>query len=553
MIRAAYDRPSPYPPQLLNCGKATLEARVTRGAFSVGAPNNAPQHGACVALVSFNPLTTALKTSPASQATAQVAALNRSRSRASTHMPMVLDAIRIVDGVLLLVIGYAAFRFERAFGYGLESVRFWPSYGLVTIAGAIVGVRAFGLVGLYSADRIASALRQMYLVFLGLLCVAAALCALAIATETWREFSSRWLLIWLASSFAVIGAFRIIVASAIQHRVAHGRLTQTVVVVGAGEYGQRLVAHLTGSGNPGLRLIGFFDDRRDRVPSHVHGFPVLGGIEDLVELGKTTAIDQVIIALPWSAEARLLDVLHKLKPLPTNISLCPDRIGFHLRYHNVMQCGTVPLVTVADPPLQHWRGFAKACEDRVLALMIMALIWPLFALIALVIKCESPGPVLFRQKRFGFNNHEIEVYKFRTMHHGLADELGETQTSRSDPRVTRFGAFLRRTSLDELPQFINVLRGDMSLVGPRPHPIGMRTETLLCHEIVADYAHRHRMKPGITGWAQVNGWRGATDTAEKLQRRVEHDLYYIDNWSVSFDMRILFLTVVRLFADDNAY
>lgn len=502
--------------------------------------------------MSSNPFTTALKDSTARETAAQTATLGHRPSRASSHMPMVLDALRIVDAAVLLVLGYIAFYIERRFGHGF-SVRFWPSYGLVTLAGAFVGIWAFRLAGLYAADGITSATRQMAHVLLGLLCVGAALCALAIVTETWHEFSPRWLASWLTLSFVVIAAVRSSISSAIQRRVALGRLTQTVVVVGAGEYGQRLVGHLTGSNTPGLRLIGFFDDRRDRVPSHVHGFPVLGTVQDLLELGKTTAIDQVIIALPWSAEARLLDVLHKLKPLPTNISLCPDRIGFHLRYHSVMQCGAVPLVSVMDPPLQHWRGFAKACEDRALALVIMALVWPLFALIALAIKCESPGPVLFRQKRFGFNNQEIEVYKFRTMHHGLGDESGANQASRADPRVTRVGALLRRTSLDELPQFMNVLRGDMSVVGPRPHPIGMRTGKLLCHEIVADYAHRHRMKPGITGWAQVNGWRGATDTAEKLQRRVEHDLYYIDNWSISFDMRILFLTVGRLFFDENAY
>jgi Undecaprenyl-phosphate glucose phosphotransferase len=501
--------------------------------------------------VSSHPLTTTLKGAASGNATARLATASRS-SRTASHMPMVLDTLRIVDGALLLLIGWAAYHAERRFGHGLTT-QFWPAYGLVTLVGAFIGVRAFGLAGLYGADGITSAMRQIARALLGILCIAAALCALAIATETWYQFSSRWLVIWLATAFIAIATVRSSISSAIQHRVAQGGLSQTVVIVGAGEYGQRLVSHLVGSGNPGLRLIGFFDDRRDRVPNDVAGFPVLGTVEDLLELGKTMAIDQVIIALPWSAEARLLDVLHKLKTLPTNISLCPDRIGFHLRYHSVMQCGAVPLVSVADPPLRHWRGLAKACEDRALAFVILALIWPLFLLIALAIRYESAGPVIFRQKRYGFNSHEIEVYKFRTMHNGLGDESGANQTSRADPRVTRVGAFLRRTSLDELPQFINVLRGDMSIVGPRPHPIGMLTETLLCHEIVADYAHRHRMKPGITGWAQVNGWRGATDTAEKLQRRVEHDLYYIDNWSISFDMRILFLTVVRLLFDENAY
>jgi Undecaprenyl-phosphate glucose phosphotransferase len=465
---------------------------------------------------------------------------------------MVIDALRVADAVFLVAIGAMAFLLEQRLT-GDATLRFWPSYGLVTITGAFVGMRAFALAGLHAVDRFASPPRQVAQVFLGLCCIAAFLSGLALLTETWTLFSLRWLALWLAGAFVAIATTRAGVSAAIQRRVAQGRLNQTVVVVGAGEYGQRLVAHLSGSRANGLRLIGFFDDRADRVPSHVHGYPVLGTVDDLLELGKTTEIDQVIIALPWSAETRLLEVLHKLKSLPTNISLCPDRIGFHLRYQGVMQCGAVPLVSVVDPPLGHWRGFAKACEDKVLAIACLVLISPVLALIALAIRLEGPGPIIFRQKRYGFNNQEIEVYKFRTMYSHMVDHSGANQASRNDPRVTRVGHFLRRTSLDELPQFLNVLRGDMSVVGPRPHPIGMRTEKLLCHEIVADYAHRHRMKPGITGWAQVNGWRGATDTAEKLQRRVEHDLYYIDNWSVSFDLRILFLTVFRLFSDENAY
>jgi Undecaprenyl-phosphate glucose phosphotransferase len=500
--------------------------------------------------VASNPFfSTALKTSPpAARTDARLSAPTVD----PTHVPMVLDALRIVDGAMIFALGWFSF-YLNARLFGGTSGRFWPEYGLVALTGMFVATKAFGLAGLYASSSIARPGRQVAQLVLGLACVAAGLAILGVLTETWREFSPRWLICWLLLSFASIAAVRAGTATAILHRMAQGGLTRTVAVVGAGEYGQRLVAHLMDTKAPGLRLVGLFDDRRDRVPRDVQGIAVLGTTDDLLELGKRTEIDQIIIALPWSAEARLLDVLHKLKSLPSNISLCPDRIGFHLRYYGVMQYGAVPLVSVADPPLKHWHGLAKACEDRVLAVIILSLIAPLMMLIALAIKLESPGPALFRQKRHGFNNREIDVFKFRTMYHGLGDATGGNQTQRDDPRVTRVGAFLRRTSLDELPQFFNVLKGDMSVVGPRPHPIGMKTEKLLCHEIVADYAQRHRMKPGITGWAQVNGWRGATDTAEKLQRRVEHDLYYIDNWSISFDLRILFLTVVRLFSDENAF
>ena len=175
------------------------------------------------------------------------------------------------------------------------------------------------------------------------------------------------------------------------------------------------------------------------------------------------------------------------------------------------------------------------------------------AVVALAIKLDSPGPVLFTQSRFGFNNKLIEVYKFRSMRHDMADRTGARQTVKNDPRVTRVGAFLRQSSLDELPQFINVLQRRLSIVGPRPHPMGMKAAYKLYHEAVDDYAVRHRVKPGITGWAQVNGLRGETDTMEKAKSRIAHDLYYIDNWSLMFDLKIVFLTVLRGFRDPNAY
>lgn len=489
----------------------------------------------------------------------KAAAINRDRDQRRTtaalpplHLPMVADALKVIDFALIFALGWIAFRICRDMVH-LPLPRFWPEYGLLTLAGTLIAAKALGLTGIYDGDSTRPVVRQAARIAVALFSVAVLLAILHVLTDEASHFSPAWSVSWLSSAFVAVTAAHAVAAVAVRLRVATGSLTQNVVVVGAGEYGQRLIDQLAAARQPGVRILGLFDDRRHRVPRSVGGFSVLGTTEDLLELGKTTAIDQIIIALPWSAEARLVELMHRLKPLPANISLCPDRIGFHLHFPGVTRCGTVPLVSVVDPPLRHWRGVAKACEDRVLAVGILVLISPLLAAIALAIRLESPGPILFRQKRHGFNNQVIEVFKFRTMYHGRGDDTGANQTQRGDPRVTRVGAFLRRTSLDELPQFFNVLKGDMSVVGPRPHPIGMRTEQRLCHEIVADYAHRHRMKPGITGWAQVNGWRGATDSAEKLQRRVEHDLYYIENWSLTFDLRILFLTVVRLFADDNAF
>jgi exopolysaccharide biosynthesis polyprenyl glycosylphosphotransferase len=195
----------------------------------------------------------------------------------------------------------------------------------------------------------------------------------------------------------------------------------------------------------------------------------------------------------------------------------------------------------------------KAIEDKALSAVLLFFLAPLLLLVALAIKLDSPGPVLFRQKRYGFNNHLIGVYKFRTMHHHLRDEKAEKLVTRGDPRITRVGAFLRKTSIDELPQLLNVLKGEMSIVGPRPHALSAKAADRLYEEVVAEYAARHRVKPGITGWAQVMGWRGETDTVEKIQKRVEHDLYYIENWSLAFDFKILVLTFFALLKPENAY
>jgi Undecaprenyl-phosphate glucose phosphotransferase len=257
--------------------------------------------------------------------------------------------------------------------------------------------------------------------------------------------------------------------------------------------------------------------------------------------------------LPLAADWRLARVVDKLRQLPIDVRLCPDQAGFRVRPHGVSQIDGMAMLNVLDRPLRDWHLVGKEIEDRVIAALALLVISPLLLLIALAIKLDSRGPVFFRQRRYGFNNQLIEIFKFRTMHHHARDPNAEQLTRRNDPRVTRVGAFLRRTSLDELPQFFNVLRGEMSVVGPRPHALAAKAGGLLYQDAVADYASRHRVKPGITGWAQVNGWRGETAQLEQIERRVQHDLYYIENWSILFDLRIILLTVIGGFTGRYAY
>jgi Undecaprenyl-phosphate glucose phosphotransferase len=249
----------------------------------------------------------------------------------------------------------------------------------------------------------------------------------------------------------------------------------------------------------------------------------------------------------------VLQILRKLRSLPVDIRLAPDLVGFRLLHASYSHVGGVPLLNVFHKPLTDWKLIAKEIEDRVLAFLLLLFLAPLFLVVALAIKVDSRGPVFFRQKRYGFNNHLIGVYKFRSMYHELSDQKAEKLVTRNDPRVTRVGAFLRKTSIDELPQLFNVLFGEMSIVGPRPHALSAKAADRLYEEVVAEYAARHRVKPGITGWAQVMGWRGETDTIEKIQKRVEHDLYYIENWSLAFDIKILVLTFFAVLKPENAY
>jgi Undecaprenyl-phosphate glucose phosphotransferase len=238
---------------------------------------------------------------------------------------------------------------------------------------------------------------------------------------------------------------------------------------------------------------------------------------------------------------------------PVDIRLAPDLVPPEFRSHHYVEVAGMPMLGVFDQPISGWNQLFKALEDRLLGVIFLMLLAPVMALIAIAIRLETPGPVLFRQIRYGFNNQEIGVLKFRTMDAGRMDPAGARQAKRNDPRVTRVGRFLRKWSLDELPQLFNVLRGDMSIVGPRPHPLTLKAAGRSFEDVVERYAARHKVKPGITGWAQVNGWRGETDTVEKAEKRVEYDLEYIENWSLWFDLYIMAKTVVVLFRNRNTY
>ena len=368
-------------------------------------------------------------------------------------------------------------------------------------------------------------------------------------------YSRVWLVSWFALGLLAIAAERLCVAFFVRHLTRIGRLDRRTVVVGGGPAGEQLLQDLAAQKDSDLRIYGVFDDRTDtRSPDVIAGFPKLGNVDDLVEFARHTRLDLVIFTLPITAEQRLLQMLRKLWVLPIDIRLAAHMNKLRFRPRSYSYIGNVPVLDVFDKPIADWDVVMKSAFDRIVATICLLLASPIMLAVAIAVKTTSKGPILFKQKRYGFNNELIEVYKFRSMFADKLDYTGVKQVTRGDPRVTRVGRFIRKTSLDELPQLLNVIfQGNLSLVGPRPHAVNAKAAERMYDEVVDGYFARHRVRPGITGWAQVNGWRGETDTPEKIQGRVEHDLYYIENWSILFDLYIVLITPFALLRAENAY
>jgi Undecaprenyl-phosphate glucose phosphotransferase len=359
---------------------------------------------------------------------------------------------------------------------------------------------------------------------------------------------------WMAVSAVLLCGVRYIAMRVIDRLTLAGRLVRRTVIVGGGEDANDLRRELHADPAKHMKILGVFDDRQDeRVAMSKTGIARLGTFEKLAGFCNDMSVDLLIVTVPARAEERLMQILQKLFTLQADIRVSALNSKLRLNSRAYSYIGRVPMLAVMDKPLSDWDRVLKNMEDRVIGALLLILLSPVMALTAIAIRLNSKGPIFFRQKRYGFNNELIEVYKFRSMYVDRQDATASKLVSRDDPRVTRVGRFIRRTSLDELPQLINVVRGQMSLVGPRPHATGAKADRDLYENVVQGYFARHRMKPGVTGWAQINGWRGETDTHEKLLRRVEHDLYYIDNWSMLFDLYIIAMTPSSLLTGKNAY
>lgn len=469
--------------------------------------------------------------------------------RNDTRSPaMLIGQFRLFELAALIIVGLIVSE--------IVAPSTWDSFlerlVLVTI-GSTITVLLLQIVDTYQIPSLRAAGRTIKRVLISW-CIGFASTALAIGLLEALSYPIGGLIGWflVGSIFLVIE--RYFIAFAIRQWGRNGVMERRAVIVGGGDPAKNLVRQLEAQPDNDIRICGIFDDRgSERSPTVVAGYPKLGTFAELIEFARLARIDMLIIALPASAEQRILQLLRRLWVLPVDIRLAAHANKLRFRPRSYSHVGAVPMFDIFDKPIRDWDSVAKRVFDIVFSVVAIALTWPIMLGAALAVKSTSQGPILFRQKRHGFNNEIIDVLKFRSMYTNMSDATAIKAVTKGDPRVTPVGRFLRKSSIDELPQLFNVLRGQLSLVGPRPHAVSAQTGERKYVDVVESYFARHRVKPGVTGWAQINGLRGELDSDEKIRARTAYDLDYIENWSLLFDLKILFLTPIRLLNTDNAY
>jgi polysaccharide biosynthesis protein PslA len=476
--------------------------------------------------------------------------LTRSGSRGDKFRlssPMIMNIVQASDLALLLAGGLLS-KVLLSLAYGSFSL-FDKSLLLATIAGSVLTSVLLIRAEVYTPHALRSAGSQLELMALPLLFGGAS--EIVMMNDNGPRLR-QWPFVWVFLSGFLLTISRFYVSWLFRGWLASGRLARRVAVIGAGQFSHEFIERLRSEPHS-FTVVGLYDDRLSRIPAIQDGVRVRGTVHDLLARSREEQIDLIVIALPLRAVSRIATILEQIGSAVADVCLTTDFAGFRFKSSQLSAVGSNPVVLVGERPMKDWLAAKKRAFDLVLGFLLLIGFSPFLALIAVAIRLDSPGPVLFRQPRLGFNNRLFTCYKFRSMHHGMTDLLGERQATRGDARITRLGKWLRALSIDELPQLLNVIKGDMSLVGPRPHPPNTKAADKLFTEVVAKYAFRHRVKPGITGWAQVNGWRGETKTVEQIENRVSFDLAYIENWSILFDLRILMLTLTREIVSRTAF
>lgn len=451
---------------------------------------------------------------------------------------------RVLDPMVVVACGLVLYAFQ------FESLDIPRNYAFVLLGSFLICFAVFPFFNLYRPHRGASLWAEMQLLASAWSVAFAGLLVALFVAKSSTEFSRLWIGQWALAGFASLAILRIVLRGGLRLLRRHGLNLRFIVIAGAGDLGRDVARRLNDSPWTGLKVLCFYDDDSRLQRQTFEGVPVRGGLHRLPQELEELGVDQVWIALPLHHDKQVRSLVAKLSRLPVQVTFVPDIYGVQLLNHSIGEVAGFPVIHLMESPLSGVNGLVKTLEDRLLAALILLLVSPLMLLIAIGVKLSSPGPVFFRQLRGGLYGERIWVWKFRTMKHHAEAPGKLTQAMPGDSRVTAFGSFLRRTSLDELPQFFNVLKGDMSIVGPRPHAV--EHDEFYQRQIDA-YMLRHHVKPGITGWAQINGWRGETGEIEKMEMRVKYDLYYINNWSLWFDLRIVFMTVLMMVMGKNAH
>lgn len=462
-----------------------------------------------------------------------------------SHQSGLAALYRLLDGVLILGTLVACCHY-----FNIVFSKDWLIAGLVASVGFAFMAESLNLYRSWRAD---SYLHMCGITIISWVAVCVSLLLVAYFSKTGHTFSRLAVGSWFVGTLLLLTAWRYVFRQLLFYLRSHDHNTRSAVVIGVTDSGMRLARDISREPQLGIRIKGFY-----RVPGCENcgqafglagSVPVVGDVEQAVTAAKAGELDLVYIALPMREELRIAEILQAFADTTATVHVATDLFVNNLLHARFYQVGSTSLLSVHDTPIEGINSWLKRLEDLVLSSLILLLISPLMLLVAAAVKLTSPGPVIFKQHRYGLDGRPIKVWKFRSM---TTQDNGDkvVQATKNDARITPVGAFLRRTSLDELPQFINVLQGRMSIVGPRPHAVAHNEEY---RAVVNGYMLRHKVKPGITGWAQVNGWRGETDTVEKMSRRVEHDLQYIRNWSLWLDIRIVWMTLFRGFVSSNAY
>ena len=470
-----------------------------------------------------------------------------SQYRRDTMSPvMVSGVLRFVEFGVLFLAGLVLFAIY--FGFSVHIAWHYP---IIILFGSLLTVVALDVTDSYQVSALLQPLRtagRLLVVWAG---VFAVLAVTGFFMKVSADFSRLWFGSWFVAGFVLLIGFRLLVSRLVRKWARNGRMERRAVIVGGGKAAEALIRSIEMQADNDIRICGIFDDRDDkRSPPVVAGYPKLGNIAELIEFARIARIDMLIVSLPITAESRVLSLLKKLWVLPVDIRLSAHSNQLRFRPRSYSYIGSVPMLDIFDKPINDWDSVAKRAFDIVFSLIGIVLFSPIMIVTAIAIKLDSKGPILFKQKRHGFNNEVVEVYKFRSMYTEMSDPTAVKAVTKGDPRVTRVGRFIRKTSLDELPQFFNVLQGRMSIVGPRPHAVAHNE---LYRRLIKAYMVRHKVRPGITGWAQINGCRGETDTLDKMKTRVEYDLEYLRNWSLVLDLQIIARTIKLVFFDRKAY